>query len=146
MYSPTVAAGTLGLGQKNFWRGLRLGAAADVLVAPRVHLNAEAAYLPYVHYRGQDDHGPGAVSPQWGNGDGVQLEAILSYDATDRFSVGLGGRYWAYWIANGATANYATGGAGAVQAQAFSAELACLFVETSYKFGRHSGGRCVHVT
>jgi opacity protein-like surface antigen len=141
MYSPASTSGSLGLGQDNFWRGLRLGAAADLLVAPRVHLNAEAAYLPYVHYRGEDDHGPGAVSPQWGNGDGVQLEAILSYDVTDSWSVGLGGRYWAYWIANGATANYSNGGAGAIAAQAFSAEQASLFVQTSYKFGIPSGGR-----
>lgn len=141
MYSPPVAIETLGLGQKNFWRALRLGAAADVLVAPRVHLNAEAAYLPYVHYRGQDDHGPGAVSPQWGNGDGVQLEAILSYDVTDRLSFGLGGRYWAYWIAKGATANYSTGGTGTIVPQAFSAEQASLFVQAAYKFGLPSGGR-----
>jgi len=135
MYSPAVGVGTLGLGQDNFWRALRLGAAADIVLAPRVHLNAEAAYLPYVHYRGQDDHGPGAVSPQWGNGNGVQLEAILSYDLSDRFNVGVGGRYWAFWIPKGETANYSTEGTGAVDAQTFSAEQAAVFVQASYKFG-----------
>ena len=135
MYSPAASADTLGLGQSNFWRALRLGAAADIVLAPRLHLNAEAAYLPYVHYRGQDDHGPGAVSPQWGNGDGVRLEAILSYDLTDRFNVGLGGRYWAFWIPNGQTSNFATGGTGEINAQSFSAEQAALFVQASYKFG-----------
>ena len=112
MYSPAVVVELLGLGQDNFWRALRLGAAADIALAPRVHLNAEAAYLPYVHYRGQDDHGPGALSPQWGNGNGVQLEAILSYDITDRFNVGAGGRYWAFWIPQGKTANFSNGGTG----------------------------------
>jgi Protochlamydia outer membrane protein len=135
MYSPAVASATLGLGQNNFWRALRVGAAADILLAPRLHLNAEAAYLPYVHYRGQDDHGPNAVSPQWGNGDGVELETIVSYDLTDRFSVGLGGRYWAFWIPKGETANFSTGGTGAISAQTFSAEQAALFAQASYKFG-----------
>jgi len=95
----------------------------------------EAAYLPYVHYLGQDDHGPGAVSPQWGNGDGVQFEMILSYDLTDRFNVGVGSRYWAFWIPNGKTANFANGGTGNIDAQTFSAEQAAVFVQVSYKFG-----------
>jgi hypothetical protein len=93
----------------------------------------EAAYLPYVHYLGQDDHGPGAVSPQWG--DGVQFEMILSYDLTDRFNVGVGSRYWAFWIPNGKTANFANGGTGNIDAQTFSAEQAAVFVQVSYKFG-----------
>jgi opacity protein-like surface antigen len=135
MYSPAATSGTLGLGQNNFWRALRLGAAADLLLAPRVRLSAEAAYLPYVHYRGQDDHGPGSVSPQWGNGDGVQLEAILSYNVTDRLSLGVGGRYWAFWIPKGETANFATGGTGEISAQTFSAEQAALFIQAAYRFG-----------
>jgi opacity protein-like surface antigen len=135
MYAPTVTYDTVGLGQDNNWHAVRIGAAADILLAPRLHLNAEAAYLPYVHYRGHDDHGPGAVSPQWGDGRGVQLEAILSYDVTDRWSVGVGGRYWAFWIPNGETANFANGGTGAVNAQAFAAEQAAAFLQVSYKFG-----------
>jgi opacity protein-like surface antigen len=140
MYSPAAVTDTLGLGQDNNWRALRIGAAADVVLAPRVHLNAEAAYLPFVRYHGHDDHGPGALSPQWGSGDGVQLEAILSYDLTDKLNVGVGGRYWAFWIPDGQNANYATGGTGAVGAQAFSAEQAAVFVQASYKFGLPWGG------
>jgi hypothetical protein len=134
MYAPAPFFETLGLGQDNFWRALRVGAAADIMLAPRVHLNAEAAYLPFVGYRGQDDHGPGALSPQWGNGDGAQLEAILSYDLTDGFNVGLGGRYWAFWIPKGETANFSNGGTGGVGAQTFSAEQAAVFLQASYKF------------
>jgi opacity protein-like surface antigen len=135
MYSPASFSGAVGLGQDNFWRALRLGAAADIVLAPRVHLNAEAAYLPFVRYRGEDDHGPGALSPQWGSGNGAQLEAILSYDLTDRFNVGVGGRYWAFWIPKGETANFSNGGTGGIAAQTFSAEQAAVFVQASYKFG-----------
>jgi opacity protein-like surface antigen len=134
MYAPASLSGAVGLGQDNFWRALRVGAAADIMLAPRMHLNAEAAYLPFVGYRGQDDHGPGALSPQWGNGDGAQLEAILSYDLTDSFNVGVGGRYWAFWIPKGETANFSNGGTGGVGAQTFSAEQAAVFVQASYKF------------
>jgi opacity protein-like surface antigen len=134
MYSPASSVETLGLGQDNIWQALRVGAAADIVLVPRLHLGVEAAYLPYVRYRGQDDHGPGAMSPQWGNGDGVQLEAMLSYDLTDRFNVGIGGRYWAYWVPKGLTANYSSGGTGQVGDQTFSAEQAAAFVQASYKF------------
>jgi opacity protein-like surface antigen len=140
MYSPAAVVDTLGLEQDNDWRALRLGAVADIVLAPRVHLKAEAAYIPYVRYRGHDNHGPGAISPQWGDGNGVQLETVLSYDLTDKLNVGVGGRYWAFWIPNGQTANYATGGTGTIAAQAFSAEQAAVFVQASYKFGLPSGG------
>jgi opacity protein-like surface antigen len=140
MYSPAAVSGTLGLGQDNNWHAVRVGAATDILLAPRLHLNAEAAYLPYVHYRGHDDHGPGAISPQWGDGHGVQLEAILSYDVTDRWSVGVGSRYWAFWIPNGETANFATGGTGGINQQTFAAEQAAAFLQVSYKFGVPWGG------
>lgn len=136
MYAPAQTIGGIGLGQDTIWRGWRIGAAADLLLAPRVHLNAEAAYLPYVRFHGTDDHGPNALSPQWGTGNGVQLEAILSYDVTERVSVGVGGRYWAYWVANGKTANYSNGGTGAIGEQTFSAEQAAMFLQASYKFGQ----------
>lgn len=135
MYAPAQTVDAVGLGQDTIWRALRVGAAADVLLAPRVHLNAEAAYLPYVRFHGEDDHGPNAVSPQWGTGNGVQLEAILSYDVTERVSVGVGGRYWAYWVAQGKTANFSNGGKGEIEQQTFSAEQAAMFLQASYKFG-----------
>ena len=36
-----------------------------------------------------------------GHGIGVQTQAVLSYDVTDRLSVGIGGRYWAMWSTSG---------------------------------------------
>jgi len=135
MYAPAAESGAVGLGQDSLWRALRIGAAADIVLMPRLHLGVEAAYLPYVRYRGEDDHGPGAVSPMWGDGDGVQLEAVLSYDVTEKFNVGIGGRYWAYWVADGKTANFSNGGSGGVGQQTFAAEQAAAFVQASYKLG-----------
>jgi opacity protein-like surface antigen len=119
------------------WDALRLGTALDVWLAPRLRLNADAAYLPYVHFDGVDNHPrrtdaiPSTRSPQDGDGRGVQLEATLSYYLTDRFSVGVGGRYWATWIPVGETNFFSSG---EIVKQRFAAEQAALFVQGSYKF------------
>ncbi|MGE0035221.1 MAG: hypothetical protein AB7S93_06265 [Xanthobacteraceae bacterium] len=44
-------------------------------------------------------------SPETGKGRGVQLEAVVSYDITPAFSVGVGGRYWAMWTDDSAYVN-----------------------------------------
>jgi hypothetical protein len=72
------------------------------------------------------------VSPEDGEGIGVQLEATLSYAVTDAFSLGIGGRYWSVWTTNG-TVNF--GGTGAIVPMRYAAELAHLLVQGSYKFG-----------
>jgi len=41
------------------------------------------------------------LSPEDGEGIGVQLEAMLSYVVTDAFSLGIGGRYWSMWTTSG---------------------------------------------
>jgi hypothetical protein len=66
-------------------------------------LSAEAAWLPYLQVRAQDTHWlrlgttlfalSGPIN-EGGGGTGVQLEGLLSYRVTDRFTLGLGARYW----------------------------------------------------
>ena len=71
------------------------GLAVDVQLVPRLSLSGEAAYLPYVRFTGTDNHVlRSLVSPESGDGFGVQLEAMLSYAVTDALSIGVGGRYW----------------------------------------------------
>lgn len=119
------------------WESLRLGAAFDLWLTPRLRLNADAAYLPYVRFNGVDNHplrvgdGASTLSPQDGDGRGVQLEATLSYALTDRFDVGIGGRYWAMWIPVGQTNFFSDG---FFVKERYSAEQAALFVQGSYKF------------
>ena len=80
------------------WQALRIGLSAEVRLADRWKLAADAAYLPYVTYTWLDDHLDRNLQDQmWGQGIGVQTQAVLSYDVTDRLSVGVGGRYWAMW-------------------------------------------------
>ena len=78
-----------------------MGAAADYSLGYGFRLTTDAAWLADVSFRGRDNHllrTETTYSDQKvDNGQGVQIEAILNYDFSNRFSLGLGGRYWAMW-------------------------------------------------
>jgi len=133
---PQQGSPGVGLLQFTTWNALRLGASADLVLVPHLKLSADAAWLPDVRFEGLDVHpqrtGVSSIfSPQSGNGRGVQLEATLTYDLTDRFSVGVGGRYWATWTTDGQVNLFLSG----LQPERFAAEQAAVFFQASYKFG-----------
>lgn len=82
--------------EKDTWNALRLGAVVDVWFTRDIKLTAEAAYARVwqdaldIHYF---TFGP---DPASGDGNGVHLEAVLSYQVTPLFNVGVGGRWWHY--------------------------------------------------
>lgn len=99
---PSVADNLAMITHKNHWHSVRLGLTGDVMLTDRLTLTADAAWLPYTSISSKDYHwlrihpfdllGP---IPMDGTGhSGVQLEAVLSYQVTPSFSVGVGGRYW----------------------------------------------------
>ncbi|MGA8900429.1 hypothetical protein [Bradyrhizobium sp.] len=107
-------------------------------LADRLKLTADAAYLPYVAFRGTDDHllrtdVSNTFSPETGAGQGVQIEAILSYALSDAFSLGAGGRYWAMWVPSASTNAFGT--PCPCQGLPVSTERYGGFVQASYKFG-----------
>ena len=119
--------------ESDTWQALRLGTAVDFALAPRLTLSGEAAYLPFVSFSGTDDHILRQIlSPEDGQGIGVQLEAMLSYAVTDALSVGVGGRYWAMWTTSG-DVNF--GGAGQFVPMAYKVEQAAVLVQGTYRFG-----------
>ena len=129
---PALPAGVLGITEYDRWQALRLGGAVEVPLAPRLRLDAEAAYLPYVSFSGTDNHVlRSLLSPEDGHGIGVQLEAMLSYAVTDALSIGVGGRYWSMWTTSG---NVNFGGTGVFVPMRYAAEQAHLLVQGSYKF------------
>ena len=90
------------ISEKNQWHSLRIGLNGVMALTDRLQLTGDAAYLPYVNFHGVDNHmlrtrEATNLSPESGTGQGVQLEAVLSYKITPSFSVGAGGRYWAMW-------------------------------------------------
>jgi opacity protein-like surface antigen len=131
-------ANKIAISQSEDWHSLRLGINGIVTVAPGLRFAVDAAYLPYAHISALDIHHnrtemPSPNSPAWGEGRGVQLEAILSYDVTPQFSVGVGGRYWAMWTTNVLTAGF--GSATPTEALPIRVERYGTFLQGSYKFG-----------
>jgi len=126
--------------QDTEWDALRIGGAAQFALGYGFRLVTDAAYLPSVGFTGRDNH---LLRPtttffdQTGkNGQGVQIEAILNYDVTQRFSLGVGARYWAMW-ADGDFTCTGCGGPGVVfgpSPERVSAERYGLLLQGSYKF------------
>ena len=84
------------------WHSLRVGAAGDLWLSPRWRLSGDIAYLPYVKFKGRDNHWlRSLVIDEDGQGRGVQMEAFISYYVTPQFSVGVGARYWSMWTTSG---------------------------------------------
>ena len=110
--APTVDPTVLAITEDARWQFARLGVLTEFRVFDRVALSAEVAWLPYAQITAADTHWlrlgstPGDIAgpiPEQGSGTGVQIEALLSYAMTDRFTIGLGGRYW-YLQTHGSTA------------------------------------------
>ena len=81
----------------------RIGLSAEFRLTDRLKFSAEAAYLPWVRFRAQDDHNYRQlfILELSNHGDGTMLEGLLSYAVTPNWSVGLGGRYWAWNMHDG---------------------------------------------
>jgi opacity protein-like surface antigen len=128
---PTIPVDVNAIIEDDTWHALRLGVAADIEIVPGVTLTADAAYLPYLRITGVDNHLLRAlVSPEWANGTGAQLELILAYAVTEQLKIGVGGRYWNMWTADG-TVNF---GGQQLAPMRFSVEQAALLVQGSYTF------------
>ena len=138
---PTVPTTTQVGTQDSTWQSLRVGMNSEVMLVPGLELTADVAYLPYVSMTGRDNHLLRATTTffdQQGTGQGVQLEAILSYFVTDNFSVGLGGRYWAMWTTSGTDTCTGCGGVGVVSPSSparFNTERYGTFLQADYRFG-----------
>jgi opacity protein-like surface antigen len=96
--SPPLASSQL-IGLEDMtWQALRVGLSGQVSLTDRIKLAADAAYLPSLSYSWMDDHLEDALQHFMGSdGNGVQVQTLLSYDVNNRLSIGIGGRYWAMW-------------------------------------------------
>lgn len=132
---PAIPGSVLGITENDTWHSLRLGLNGVMKLTDRLTLTADAAYLPWVAFRGTDNHllrnVPDTVSPETGSGKGVQLEAIIAYSFANNFSIGAGGRYWAMW-AGGETNIFGT--PCPCQTLPSRTERYGGFVQASYKF------------
>ncbi|TAL66331.1 MAG: porin family protein, partial [Legionella sp.] len=85
------------------WNSVRLGLNSEFSLSNQISLSSDVAYLPYVRFSGLDMHNARAlVGPETANrGDGAMLEAILNYQISNFWNIGLGGRYWMWNMRNG---------------------------------------------
>jgi hypothetical protein len=133
------------ISQDSRWYSLRVGLAGQFLLTERIKLSADAAWVPYTWFAGEDTHWQriGGVAPDnftgpvpdSGRGNGYQLEAIMSYLVTDALSVGAGGRYW--HMKSEATSHFEghlVGGGGAPQPADWTTRRYGVFVQASYRF------------
>ncbi len=130
--SPAIT-GVSVITETDTWQSLRLGSSAEVTLMPGLRLSGEAAYLPYVKFTGVDNHWLRAlVIDESGHGHGVQVEAVLSYEVTPHFTIGVGGRYWAVWTTTGSDA---FNGVLINRDDTYRAERYGGFLQASYRWG-----------
>jgi opacity protein-like surface antigen len=135
---PSIPNTVLGITEDNTWHSFRIGMNGVVTLFDRLKLTADAAYLPFVAFRGTDNHllrtdVANTVSQETGSGHGVQLEAILSYAFANNFSIGAGGRYWAMWAPGASTDIFGLGCP--CQTLPVRTERYGAFLQASYKLG-----------
>jgi opacity protein-like surface antigen/outer membrane protease len=131
--SPAIPSDVNGISETDTWHSLRVGVSGEARVTERLRVTGDIAYLPYTWVQALDTHwlrGP-LYFPVQGNGQGVQAELFLSYQATEALSIGIGGRYWAMWTTNA----YQTDNAG--NAFTINTERYGVLVQASWKFGPH---------
>lgn len=136
------------VGEDDHFDALRLGLSTEYMLTDRLKFTGDAAYLPWADFRGQDDHNARQLLiPEAGSaGDGVMLEAVLGYDITENWNVGIGGRYWAWNLRNGTWTFDFLGGPppGTPQFARFTAERYGTFVQADYHWGDTTGTTAAH--
>ncbi|MFO1103201.1 MAG: outer membrane beta-barrel protein [Methylocystis sp.] len=80
------------------WNSLRVGVGGEIELTPGLRASLEAAWIhSWLWNTDYHNFRPNIRGVQQsGEGDGVQLEGLIAYDLTPRFSVGIGGRYWRF--------------------------------------------------
>lgn len=136
---PSIPNSTLAITQNNEWNSLRVGLNGVVALGGGVSLTADAAYLPFVNFKGTDNHVlrtdvADTLSKESGSGQGVQFEALLAYAFNDAFSVGAGGRYWAMWATSDGSSVKIFGTDCPCQTLPSRTERYGGFLQASYKF------------
>ena len=136
--TPPVPNTVLGITDDATWNAMRFGAVAQWRFGHGLSLTTEVAWLPVGILSASDFHWlrTDLVRPIPENGaafDQFQLEALLKYQFSSNFSVGVGGRYWQIGTTS-AQADF-LGGSVPTNAITFRTETWGGFVQASYKFG-----------
>ncbi len=138
--NPPVPSSVNGLSSDATWNAVRLGGNTTWIFGNGLSLMTEFAWLPYARLSASDFHFlrddlPKPVSESAVAVFNVQLEAILNYQFSPNFAVGLGARYWRIG-SDGTSGERDLSFAGLpTQMINFRTERYGGFVQASYKFG-----------
>jgi opacity protein-like surface antigen len=135
-----VGPGDLTITDVGVWRSVRLGIAGEMTLPAGFSVRAEAAWLPYIGFNGDNNHWlrepedfVGAIPENGSGSNGYQLEAELNYALSRNFNVGIGGRYWSMNAKGQAQFQDATSDGGP-QVATFRTQLSQVFVQSAYHF------------
>lgn len=138
-------SGSPNITENDSWRAARIGLTGETMLTDWVKISGEVAYLPWVNFRGIDQHFFGnsgilaSDNPESGRGQGVQLDALISYYLTPQWSIGVGGRYWSLWTTTGQANRDINRGVPipptAPQFFRAQVEQVGMFVQANYSFG-----------
>jgi hypothetical protein len=98
-----VTTNYLIISQDDHYNSMRIGLSSEFMLTDRLKFVADAAYVPLVNMSGVDYHNArGAYFPETtSDGYGTMMEGVFSYNVTDHWDVGAGGRYWAWTMRHG---------------------------------------------
>jgi hypothetical protein len=135
---PSISNSVLVITDNVNWNAMRFGAVARWNLWYGFSITTEVAWLPIGLLSAQDFHWlrPDLIKPVPENGaafDQYQVEALLNYQVSPNFSVGVGGRYW-HIGSTSAQADFGGGNTGA-QSINFTTTVWGGFVQASYRFG-----------
>jgi opacity protein-like surface antigen len=129
----------LGIAEDDRFNSLRVGLSTQFMLTDRLKFTGDFAYLPWVDFKGQDDHNARQLLlPEASHGgNGVMLEGILDYNITNNWHAGVGARYWAWNTRNGTTTFNFLGAAGPplIEPARFNTERYGFFLQTGYRWG-----------
>jgi hypothetical protein len=121
----TPAPATLGVTERDDWNLLRLGLVAEVMLTSRLKIAVDGAYA-HASMKEIDIHwNRFGVQPGSGSGNGFQVDGLLTYQLTNAFNVGVGGRWW-HLTAETTTVTD--------QLQTYKADRYGVFVQGAYRF------------
>jgi opacity protein-like surface antigen len=128
------------ISQDDHYNSMRVGLSAELMLTQRLKFVADAAYVPIVNMSGVDDHNArGAYFPESSSvGYGTMMEGLLSYNLTDHWDVGAGGRYWAWNMRHGSSEFiFQTLGSGPnfVEPNRYDTRRYGAFVQSGYHWG-----------
>jgi opacity protein-like surface antigen len=127
-----------GISEDNSFSSVRIGLNGQFMLTDRLKLSVDVAYLPFVHFTGVDNHNARGliIDETSSRGDGVQIEALLSYAVTENISIGVGGRYWTWNMRDGNTLfNFQAPPAQFNEPARFNSERWGVFTQASYHWG-----------